>query len=134
MFSLHPTLQNDYHLVQETASFSILLNKNACVPWLICVPHTDKKNYHELNIETKNNMTVIITELSKRLEEHFKPDKINIAEIGNLVPQMHIHIIARSKTDPCWPKPIWGNLNETKNYTQPEIEFIKNKFTLNLEY
>jgi diadenosine tetraphosphate (Ap4A) HIT family hydrolase len=49
-----------------------------------------------------------ITRCSRLLADLFKPDKINIGALGNIVPQLHVHIVARSKTDPAWPKPVWG--------------------------
>ena len=69
--------------------------------------------------------------IAKFLHEEFQPDKINIAALGNIVPQLHIHHVARFKTDPAWPAPIWGKA-PAKAYTQQETDEIINKLKSSL--
>jgi diadenosine tetraphosphate (Ap4A) HIT family hydrolase len=58
------------------------------------------------------------------IQAHFGSTKINFAAIGNIVPQLHLHIVGRDRGDICWPAPIWGNLSESKTYTDLEIQSV----------
>lgn len=81
-------------------------------PWFILVPQ--RSNITEIYQLDKNDREQLMIEsclLSEALQETYRPDKLNIAAIGNLVPQLHIHHIARYKTDKAWPAPIWGKFS-----------------------
>ena len=82
---------------------------DANYPWFILVP--DRENITEIHQLNDNDQQQLITESSKLsavVSEQFNADKINIAALGNLVPQLHIHVIARHTTDVAWPAPVWG--------------------------
>jgi diadenosine tetraphosphate (Ap4A) HIT family hydrolase len=64
------------------------------------------------------------------IKQHFHSTKINFAALGNLVPQLHLHVIGRSISDPCWPKPVWDNLGSEKIYSDTEVELIRKKLHL----
>jgi len=106
--SLHPQLANDTAPVGDLALSRVLSINAADYPWLILVPRrAGVSEIIDLGDEAAALMTEI-AQVSRVLKDVTKCDKINIAAIGNVVPQLHIHIVARWKTDPLWPKPVWG--------------------------
>ncbi|MGB2403159.1 MAG: HIT domain-containing protein [Akkermansiaceae bacterium] len=107
----------------------ILLKTNALFPWFILVPKVedDIVDLHQLEMADHESVMQTIREISQFVETHFKPDKINIAAIGNIVPQLHIHVVARYQTDPAWPDVIWGH-NDKKAYQTNDIEIIKKAY------
>ena len=109
-FKLHPILIKDtFHIIDLKLSRLLLMN-NSNYPWFILVPtmktitelyELEKKDRLELNSE--------IDTISKKLSIHFNAKKMNIAALGNIVPQLHIHIIVRKENDAAWPNPVWNN-------------------------
>jgi diadenosine tetraphosphate (Ap4A) HIT family hydrolase len=109
MIKLHPQLSKDCFELGEFSLCQLLLLNDANYPWFILLPN--RENITELHHLTESDQKQLMTEsmfLSKYLEDIFQPDKINIASLGNVVPQLHIHHIARFTTDACWPAPVWG--------------------------
>ncbi|VAW64285.1 Diadenosine tetraphosphate (Ap4A) hydrolase and other HIT family hydrolases [hydrothermal vent metagenome] len=107
-FTLHPLLQADCYSLGRANNSMLLLHKNALVPWFILVPNTHENELYKLETEQQRNINIKVNQLARFVSEHFKADKLNIATIGNIVPQLHIHIIGRNTTDFCWPEPVWG--------------------------
>lgn len=108
MFSLHPILAADTVEVAELEICTVLLMKDATYPWLILVPRRDGlRELHDLGDELAPVMEEV-ARASRLLTEHYNPAKINVAALGNVVPQLHIHVIARFEDDPAWPRPVWG--------------------------
>ncbi len=85
----------------------IRLSKNALVPWVLIIPKTDKIEWFELDEPMQMALNCQINSISALLK-HLGADKINVAMIGNVVSQMHIHVVARKVDDYCWPEVIWG--------------------------
>jgi diadenosine tetraphosphate (Ap4A) HIT family hydrolase len=108
---LHDRLKADTAEVTRL-DLSLLLLMNARQwPWLILVPQRpDVREIHELAPADRSPLIEEISRCSRVLADLFKPDKINIGALGNIVPQLHVHIVARSKMDPAWPKPVWGTI------------------------
>ncbi len=123
-FELNKQLEKDTYFIKETKAYILLLNKNALVPWLILVPKTDFLELFQCDSEFKNHIREALDFYSDIMDKALKPDKINIATIGNIVPQLHIHIICRYKTDFAWPSPVWGH-NDFMDYTDEQIDMIK---------
>ena len=88
----------------------ILLKDNAVFPWFILVPEVESSitELHELEATDYASVMFTIRQVSEFVEKHFDPDKINVAAIGNIVNQLHIHIVARTTTDPAWPGVVWS--------------------------
>ena len=109
-FKLHPRLIKDtFHIIDLKLSRLLLMN-NSNYPWFILVP--TRKNITELyELEKKDRLELIseIDTISKKLSIHFNAKKMNIATLGNTVPQLHIHIIVRKENDAAWPNPVWNN-------------------------
>ena len=124
MFELDPRLQNDCHVLTKYHNCQILLMNNKTVPWLIIVPETHKVELCELNNSLQSQVYDIINRLSKFIQLTFNPDKLNIGALGNVVNQMHIHVIGRYHLDEAWPKPVWGNVTDMP-YDNTEIEKIR---------
>jgi diadenosine tetraphosphate (Ap4A) HIT family hydrolase len=123
-FILDPRLKSDCFVLSESEHFILLLMNNSLVPWFILVPKTDKTELFELDDSHYKQVFTKIAQISEYVENEFKPDKLNIAAIGNIVEQLHIHIIARYKTDIYWPGVVWGS-SEKQTYEKTEVEKIK---------
>ena len=108
-FELHPRLAADCHFVLDWDLSQVLLAKDANYPWLILVPRrTGLRDFHNLEPGDLATMAGEIVRASRALERTYSPDKLNVAALGNQVPQLHVHVIARFQDDPAWPGPIWG--------------------------
>jgi diadenosine tetraphosphate (Ap4A) HIT family hydrolase len=108
-FQLHERLENDTIHVEDWDLSRVLLAKDAKYPWLILVPRrSDLKEVHDLSSPDLAAASAEIVRASRALDDLFKPQKINLAALGNQVPQLHIHVIARFSDDPSWPAPVWG--------------------------
>lgn len=109
MFELHPQLAKDCVVLGDLTLTSVLLSKDSNYPWLILVPRRPGvKEIHELSEVDQQHLLRESSGVSRLLAEHFKADKMNVAALGNMVPQLHLHHIVRFKDDAAWPKPIWG--------------------------
>lgn len=109
MFDLHPQLQADTIAVGQFKLSLLLLHKDANYPWLILVPK--RSNIREIHHLSSNDQMQLIREsshLSEVMTSVFAPTTMNIAALGNLVPQLHVHHVARFEGDAAWPKAIWG--------------------------
>ena len=124
-FALHPQLQADCHCLGRLSHSRLLLHRNALVPWFILVPETDLGNLLELPIPQRDGVLADCKRVSNYLTEVLACPKINVAWIGNLVPQLHVHVIGRRPGDPCWPKPVWGNLAESREYGAEAVDAIR---------
>jgi diadenosine tetraphosphate (Ap4A) HIT family hydrolase len=122
MFELHPRLEADTVEVTRLALCRVLLLKDANYPWLVLVPaRPEIREIHELSPKDRAILIEEMANASQHLQNLFKADKINVAALGNVVPQLHIHIIARFTTDAAWPKPVWGVV-PAKEYEPSALE------------
>ena len=109
MFKLHPQLEKDCLSVGEYPLCSLLLVNDANYPWFILVPkRADISEIFQLSEADQLQLMKESNSLSALLAEHFQADKLNVAALGNMVPQLHVHHIVRYKNDVAWPKPVWG--------------------------
>jgi len=116
----------DSHLITELKLCSIRLIDNVKFPWIILIPK--RKNITDISeLNSKDQMLLMkeIVHCSKLMKRIFKTKKLNVEKIGNVVPQLHIHIIARSKNDSSWPLSVW--VVEKKNYSKKKIIVILQK-------
>jgi len=111
MFVLHERLAADTFEVCDWPLNRVLLMNDATYPWLILVPRREGlKDFHDLEPADRPAAFEEIDRASRALQAIHDPDKINVAALGNTVPQLHIHVISRLTTDPAWPGPIWGKV------------------------
>jgi len=101
-FSLHPTLAADTNAIADLPLCKLLLSNDASYPWTILVPR-------RANISEIFQLLAESSAISECLQSVFQPDKLNIAALGNIVPQLHLHHIARFQKDKAWPAPVWGH-------------------------
>ena len=116
----------DSHFITDLKLCSVRLIDNCKFPWIILIPN--KKNITditELNLKDQISLVKEIVHCSKLMKKIFKTKKLNVEKIGNVVPQLHIHIIARSKNDSSWPLSVW--VVEKKNYSKKKIIVILQK-------
>jgi diadenosine tetraphosphate (Ap4A) HIT family hydrolase len=129
MFELHNQLEKDTILVKDLDLCRILLMNNSLYPWFILVPK--KPDLIEIIDLSDSDQILLMKEISffsNIVKKVFHPDKLNIAALGNMVPQLHIHIIARFKNDPTFPKPVWVSDQSTK-YDKKDLEGIAARIT-----
>lgn len=108
-FELHPQLAADTVEVVRWPCCRVLLMNDASYPWLILVPQRPGvRELHDLSADDLALATGEIVRASRALEALFHPAKINVGALGNLVSQLHIHVIARATDDAAWPGPVWG--------------------------
>ncbi len=127
MIDLHPQLLKDAIILGRFELCILLLINDSNYPWFILVP--DRDNVEEIYQLKKNDQQTLLEEsslLSQVLAKVFSADKLNIAALGNIVPQLHIHHIVRYKNDPAWPAPVWGK-HPAVSYTEQAVADIKEK-------
>ncbi|GLO61432.1 hydrolase [Vibrio sp. MACH09] len=108
-FTLHPQLKNDTTHLGDFTLCTVLLNRDDSVPWVILVPKIENlREIHHLPMEKQQQLLIESQHISSMLETLFMPDKLNLGALGNVVPQLHIHHVARFISDLAWPGPIWG--------------------------
>jgi diadenosine tetraphosphate (Ap4A) HIT family hydrolase len=109
---LDPRLADDTAPVIELPLCEVRLMDDANHPWLVLVPRVaDAVELVDLDPAQRTQLTTEIDAASRALRALFKPHKLNIAALGNLVPQLHVHVIARYTDDIAWPRPVWGAAN-----------------------
>ncbi|MGB3046061.1 MAG: HIT family protein [Xanthobacteraceae bacterium] len=108
-WTLHPQLDKDTAPVGDLPLCRVLLIKDAQYPWLVLVPRRPETvEIIDLDEVAQSQLMTEITRVSRALREITRCDKLNVAALGNAVPQLHVHIIARRRTDAAWPRPVWG--------------------------
>lgn len=121
-FQLHPRLEQDCFLVGRLPLSQLLLMNDSQYPWFILVPQrNDVSEIYQLNDADRQQLQVESCWLAQAMAAIYQPDKLNIANIGNLVPQLHVHHIARYQSDIAWPAPIWGKFPVCA-YSEQEAE------------
>jgi diadenosine tetraphosphate (Ap4A) HIT family hydrolase len=121
LFQLHQRLRHDSIVVGRFDLCQLLLMNDSQYPWFILVPEVaDVSEIYQLSKSQRSQLGEESSELTKILAEGYKADKMNIAAIGNIVPQLHIHHIVRYQTDIAWPAPVWGKFAAVP-YTQSQL-------------
>lgn len=121
MFELHPRLAQDSVVIGEFDLSLLLLSRDANYPWCILVPKREEVyEIHHLSEEEQVQLMRESCRLAEVMTSVFDADKMNVAALGNVVRQLHLHHIARFTDDPAWPQPIWGKL-PAKDYVPEEF-------------
>jgi len=127
LFTLHPQLANDTIELAEFPLSKLLLCNDSAYPWFILVPKVaDISEIYQLDWQQQQQLLNESSLLSELLMQVFAGDKMNVAALGNVVEQLHIHHVVRFKEDAQWPKPIWGQQPLTA-YSDAEITALKDK-------
>ena len=128
-FVNHPQIEADSVFVRDLPLCQLRLQNQSLLPWLLLVPRRAEVEIYQLPASDQVQLTQEIALASKVLTELFGPDKINVAALGNVVPQLHVHIVGRFKNDAAWPKPVWGNL-PNEPYGVDELDAMVSKLKL----
>jgi diadenosine tetraphosphate (Ap4A) HIT family hydrolase len=131
-WTLHPQLAADTTTLGDLALSRVLVMNDAHYPWLILVPRkADITEVIDLDEAEQAQLMREVTQAARALREVTSCHKLNIAALGNMVPQLHVHIIARFRNDPAWPKPVWGAVparpyggEELNRFTRPMRQAI----------
>ncbi|QTH72375.1 HIT domain-containing protein [Pseudoalteromonas xiamenensis] len=129
-FELAPELLRDCIFLTDWPLCRVLLLNDSQYPWFVLVPRVvGAREIIDLSEQQQLQFWQESASLSKLIMSVFSPDKLNVAALGNMVPQLHVHHIARFKVDIAWPKPVWG-LFPTKPYSQEQITALKAELAL----
>ncbi|KAB7623899.1 HIT domain-containing protein [Alkalilimnicola sp. S0819] len=124
-FQLHPRLAADCHVLGHKDGGWLLLQRNALLPWYILVPETGHGQLHELPPDQRARVRAQLDALAAFVQTHHGCRRVNLAAIGNLVPQLHIHVVGRREDDPCWPGVVWGRLPAGPDWGPAALEGIR---------
>ena len=131
-----PQLEKDCVSFSDLKLSRLLLMNNKDFPWCILVPRIknihEVHEVHELSEADQQILLKESSELSRMMLQIFKGEKINIAVLGNLVPQLHVHHIVRTETDKAWPNPVWG-YGDGSIYPAEEMETLSNEIIAGFE-
>jgi diadenosine tetraphosphate (Ap4A) HIT family hydrolase len=124
--NLDKQLKSDSYFIANLELSTLLLMNDINYPWLILVPRINQVfDLIDLNFDDQQKLLFEINICGEFLKNNFAIDKLNIASLGNVVKQLHIHIIGRNKSDATFPKPVWGNAKANKYQENQAFELIK---------
>ena len=127
-FALHARLSSDCIEIAQLPLSVLLLMNNSLLPWCILVPRrADVTEIHMLSEADQHQLIAESSALSRFMLEEFAGDKMNVAVLGNTVPQLHLHHVVRYQNDPAWPGPVWGRLESTA-YTDDKRDQMLGRF------
>lgn len=126
-FVLHPSLARDTVEVAHLPLCAVLLMKDRRFPWLILVPRREAvREICELPPEDRAVLIEEIARASEGLRRLFQPDKLNVGALGNIVPQLHVHVVARTAGDAAWPGPVWGS-GPAEPYGERDLDALRDR-------
>ncbi len=124
-FQLHEHLQKDCIAIGRFSLCQLLMMNDSQFPWFILVPErADIKEIYQLTVADRQLLSEESCFLAENMAELFKADKMNMAAIGNMVSQLHIHHIVRYQSDKAWPAPVWGKFSAQPYTEQQSVELI----------
>lgn len=130
MFALDPRLQQDTLAIGDFPLCRLLLMNDANYPWFILVPRREAvSELFQLDQVDQQQLWLETTRLAETLKDAFVADKMNVATLGNVVSQLHMHVIVRRREDPAWPAPVWGRL-PARPYEAAEIAALQQRLRL----
>ncbi|MDC0354034.1 HIT family protein [Candidatus Pelagibacter sp.] len=129
MYRINKKFLKSSHYIVDLKLCSVRLNDNSKFPWLILIPK--RKNITDISELNSKDQILLMKEIvsaSRLMKKLFKTSKLNVEKIGNIVPQLHIHIISRKKTDSSWPLSVW--VVKGKKYSAKTLKEVLNKIRL----
>lgn len=121
-FELHQQLVKDCHWLGWLEASHLLLHRDSSVAWCILVPETGVENLLDLPPPQRDEVLGDCKRVSDHLTRHLGYPRINVAWLGNVVSQLHVHVVGRRPGDACWPKPVWGNLAQAVPYEREALD------------
>jgi diadenosine tetraphosphate (Ap4A) HIT family hydrolase len=126
VWQLDQQLRGDTIAIGDLPLCRVLLNDDGNYPWLILVPRReDLVELTDLNESGRSTLMREIAQVSAALKAHTRCHKLNVAALGNVVAQLHVHIIARFRTDPAWPNPVWGKVKRIPHEKEQRDTLVK---------
>ncbi len=122
---IHPQLLADCHHLGSLPATEVLLHRNAALPWFILVPDTRLADVLDLPEHHREEVVAECAAVSDFIKQVLGYGKVNFAGLGNVVPQMHLHVVGRREDDPCWPQPVWGNMPDGGAYTAQQLADLR---------
>lgn len=130
MFALDPRLQLDTLTIGDFPLSRLLLSNDSNYPWFILVPRReDVSEIFQLDIAEQQQLWQETSALAQILKDAFDADKLNVAALGNVVSQLHMHVIVRKRADAAWPAPVWGK-HAAVAYTAEQVSAIRERLRL----
>lgn len=130
MFTLDSRLQQDTLPIGDFPLCRLLLSNDANYPWFILVPRReDISELFQLDAADQQQLWLETTALAELLKDSFDADKLNVATLGNVVSQLHMHVIVRKHDDAAWPTPVWGK-HPAKPYSAEQVAAIRERLRL----
>ncbi|CAM3734838.1 HIT family protein [Ectopseudomonas alcaliphila] len=130
MFALDSRLQQDCLLVGDFPLCRLLLMNDSNYPWFILVPRREEvSELFQLDADDQRQLWQETTLLAETLKDTFAADKMNVATLGNVVSQLHMHVIVRRREDAAWPAPVWGR-HPAQPYSEQQVGQIIDKLRL----
>jgi len=125
-FQLHPRLEADTLCLGHLPLSRVLLMQERRYPWIILVP-TIQGLVEVSDLEEADQARLILESswIGVQMRKHLQVDKLNVAAIGNMVPQLHFHIIGRFRDDPAWPAPVWGRFEPEAYSEEARVDLIE---------
>jgi diadenosine tetraphosphate (Ap4A) HIT family hydrolase len=121
-FNLDPRLTSDTLPVSDLPISIVRLMNDARFPWVVLVPRrSGASEILDLSSEDRHQLFNEIVQVSSAVKMICTPKKLNVATIGNIVPQLHVHVVARNEGDAAWPRPVWG-VGTAEPYTQADAD------------
>ncbi len=121
--TLNEELAKNSRFVTDLALCEVRIQNEARFPWIILVPKRDNiEEITDLTIEDQEQLLKELRMASNVMQEAFNADKLNIGALGNIVRQLHVHVIARYETDLAWPNPVWGYFELSTQYGADALE------------
>lgn len=134
-FALHSKLAQDTYFIGNLPLCQVLLMDNRVFPWLVLVPRRENiREITDLTQEDYLQVTEEIRTVTAKFSDLMGADKMNVAALGNLVAQLHIHVIARYEDDPAWPNPVWNCGVPTQEYSAGELHNLLEKVKQSLGF
>ena len=130
VFALDPRLQQDTLPIGDFPLCRLLLSNDSNYPWFILVPRRDDiSEIFQLSVADQQQLWQETTALSELLKDSFDADKLNVAALGNVVSQLHMHVIVRKREDAAWPAPVWGK-HPARPYSAEQVAAIRERLRL----
>ncbi len=130
MFALDSRLQQDCLLIGDFPLCRLLLMNDSHYPWFILVPRREEvSELFQLDAADQRQLWHETTLLAETLKDTFAADKMNVATLGNVVSQLHMHVIVRRRDDAAWPAPVWGR-HPSQAYADEQVRQLKDKLRL----
>lgn len=132
MFALDPRLQQDTLPIGDFPLCRLLLSNDSNYPWFILVPKRQSiSELFQLNDADQQQLWKETTALAETLKDSFDADKMNVATLGNVVSQLHMHVIVRKRDDAAWPAPVWGK-HPARPYNAEQVAAIRERLRVAL--